>query len=154
MTESDNFTARAARWSAAHRRLVVRGWLGFVLLAVVLGSTVGMVTLSQIESENGQSRRADQIQAQQFPRERAGEEVLVENPRGPLGTAGDRAIGEVVARLSKLGTVAAIGSPLVPANAGQISRDGHAALVTFQIAGDPSTAQNRVGAALAATAAV
>ena len=60
------------------------GWLAFVLAAFALGSAAGMVPLKQVETENGQSRLADQIQAQQFPRERAGEEVLIENPSGPL----------------------------------------------------------------------
>jgi len=50
--------------------------------------------------------------------------------------------------------VAAIKSPLTPGNQGQISNDGRAALVTFQITGNPDTAKDRVGAALAATAAV
>jgi RND superfamily putative drug exporter len=50
--------------------------------------------------------------------------------------------------------VASIRSPLRAANADQISRDGRSALVTFQITGNPDTAQERVGPALAATAAV
>ena len=40
-----------------------------------------------------------------------------------------------------------------PANRGEISRDGHSALVSFQIAGDQSHADDQVGASLAATAA-
>ena len=45
MRESDNFTSRAARWSAAHRRSVVLGWLAFVVVAFALGSAAGMVQL-------------------------------------------------------------------------------------------------------------
>src|ERR1700758_1617092 len=33
MDHSRNLASRAARWSAAHRRLVVVGWLAFVLIA-------------------------------------------------------------------------------------------------------------------------
>ena len=50
--------------------------------------------------------------------------------------------------------MAAIKSPLAPGNQGQVAKDGSAALVGFQITGDPATAQDRVGPALAATAAV
>jgi hypothetical protein len=50
--------------------------------------------------------------------------------------------------------VAAIRSPLAAGNSGQISKNGRAALVTFQITGNADTAQNRVGAALAATTAL
>ena len=153
--ESENFTARAARWSAAHRKGVVRGWLAFVVVAFVVGSAAGMVTLKQGEGGNGQSRLAEETQAQQFPRERAGEEVLIENPSSRLaGTADRAAVTDIVARLSRTPSVAAIESPFAPGNAGQLSRNGRAALVTFQITGDPNTAQNRVAPALAATAAV
>jgi len=153
--ESTNFTSRAARWSAAHRRSIVLGWLAFVIVVFALGSATGMVQLTQVETENGQSRLADQTQAQQFPRERAGEEIVIENPRGMLAGSGYRAaVTDLVRRLSSIRSVAAIRSPLAPGNAGQISRNGRAALVTFQITGNPDTAQNRVAPALTATAAV
>jgi RND superfamily putative drug exporter len=153
--DTANFTSRAARWSAAHRRAVVLGWLVFVSVAFVLGSASGMVTLTQVETENGQSRLADQTQAQQFPRERAGEEVVIANPSGVLaGTSYRAAVTDLVRRLSSTRSVAAIRSPLALGNQGQISRNGRAALVTFQITGNPDTAQNRVAPALAATAAV
>jgi uncharacterized membrane protein YdfJ with MMPL/SSD domain len=152
---SENFTSRVAAWSAAHRGAVMRGWLVFVLVAFALGSLAGMVQLKAVEAGNGQSRRADLTQAQQFPQERAGEEVLIENPSGPLaGTAYRAAVTDLVARLSRTPSVALIRSPLDAGNAGQISKNGRAALVTFQITGDPDTAQNRVAPALAATAAV
>ncbi len=155
MEERENFTARAARWSAAHRKAAVLGWLGFVIVAFLIGSSAGMVTLKAGEGENGQSRLADQTQAQQFPRARAVEEVLIESQRVPLAGTGYRAaVADLVARLSRAPSVAAIKSPLSPGNEGQVSKDGRAALLTFQITGDPSTAQDRVAPALAATAAV
>ena len=141
MMKSKNFTSRVAGWSAAHRKAVVTGWLAFVLVAFALGSLAGMVQLKAVEAENGQSRLADLTQAQQFPRERAGEEVLIENPSGPLaGSAYRAAVTDLVARLSRTRSVAAIRSPLDPGNAGQFSKDGRAALLTFQITGDPDTA--------------
>jgi len=148
MRKSESFTSRAARWSSAHRRSVVLGWLLFVIIAFALGSAAGMVQLTQVETENGRSRLADQTQAQQFPRERAGEEIVIESRHGPLsGTDYRAAVTDLVTRLSSIGSVAAIRSPLAPGNAGQISKDGRAALVTFQITGDPDTAQNRVAPA-------
>jgi RND superfamily putative drug exporter len=155
MRQSENFASRAARWSAAHRRSVVLGWLVFVVVAFALGSAAGMVQLTQVEAENGQSRLADETQARQFPRERAGEEVVIENRHGVLtGSAYRAAVTDLVTRLSSAPSVAAIRSPLARGDAGLISRNGRAVLVTFQITGDPDTAQNRVAAALAATTAV
>jgi len=66
--EPANFTARAARWSAAHRKAAVLGWLAFVIVAFMLGNAAGMVTLKAGEVGNGQSRLADQTLARQFPR--------------------------------------------------------------------------------------
>ncbi len=155
MRRHENLASRVAGWSAAHRRAVILGWLAFVVVAFALGSAAGMVTLTQVQTENGQSRLADETQAREFPRERSGEEVMIESRRGPLAGSDYRAaVADLVAHLSSVASVAAIRSPLAAGNAGQISQNGRAALVTFQITGDPDTAQDRVGAALAATAAV
>jgi RND superfamily putative drug exporter len=62
-------------------------------------------------------------------------------------------VRDVVKRVSATGTVQDLRSPLAPANRGEISKDGHSALVSFQIAGDQSHADDTVGASLAATAA-
>jgi RND superfamily putative drug exporter len=153
--EPVNFTARAARWSAAHRKAAVFGWLAFVLGAFMIGNAAGLVTLKAGEVGNGQSRLADRTLAQQFPRERAGEMVLIESRNGTLVSSDYRAaVADLVARLSRTPSLAAIKSPLAPSNRGQLSENGRAALLTFQITGDPETAKDRVGPALAATAAV
>jgi RND superfamily putative drug exporter len=153
--EPVNFTARAARWSAAHRKAAVLGWLGFVIAAFMIGHAAGMVTLKSSEVGNGQSRLADQTLAQQFPRQRASETVLFESRTGTLASSDYRAaVGELVARFSRTPSVAAIKSPLTPGNQGQIAKNGRAALLSFQLTGDPETAKDRVGRALAATAAV
>ena len=34
----DNLTARAARWSAGHRKTAMLGWFAFVLVAFAIGS--------------------------------------------------------------------------------------------------------------------
>jgi RND superfamily putative drug exporter len=149
------FTARAARWSATHRRTAVLGWFAFVVVAYAIGAAVGTVTLKQDDVGNGESRAANQVLARQFPRERAAEQVLVQSRNGPLrGSEYRVAVDELVARLSRIPAVSQIESPLGRGNEGQRSTDRTAALVTFQITGDPETAQDRVAPALAATAAV
>jgi RND superfamily putative drug exporter len=151
----ENLAARAGRWSATHRRIAVLGWLAFVIIAYAVGSSAGMVTLAPGEAQNGESRLADQTQAREFPSTRAGEVVLIENRSGPLASSDYRtAVTQLTARLSRTPSVAEIKSPLAPGNQGQLSKDGRAALITFQITGDPKTAQDRVAPALAATAAV
>src|SRR5581483_10566376 len=63
-------------------------------------------------------------------------------------------VGDAQRRLSAVPYTRAFESPYEPANAGQISADGHSALLRFEIAGDEVQASNRVGATLKATAAV
>jgi len=150
-----NFTARAARWSASHRRTAVLGWLAFVFLALALGSAAGTVTLKSGDQGNGESRAANQTLARQFPGERAAEQVLIQSRAGRLGGAEYRAtVTDLVARLKHVRSVADVKSPLDPGNSGLVSKDGRSSLVTFQITGDPDTAQDRVGSALDVTAAI
>jgi RND superfamily putative drug exporter len=151
----DNLTARAARWSAVHRKTAVLGWFAFVLVTFAIGSAAGFVFMKDEEFGIGDSHGAEKVLAREFPTERAAEQVLIESRNGPLERAQlSAAVEDLVARLSHAPAVASIESPLDADNAGQVSPDGRSALVTFQIKGDPDSAQDRVDPALAATAAV
>jgi uncharacterized membrane protein YdfJ with MMPL/SSD domain len=151
----ETFIARAGRWSATHRKTAVLGWLAFVVIAYAIGSAAGTVTLRSEDWGNGESLAANRTLAQQFPRERAAEQVLIQSRSGqPLSTEYRAAVDDLVARLSRVPAVARIESPLQRGNEGQRSKDGTATLLTFQITGDPDTAKDRVEPALAATAAV
>ncbi len=148
-----NLTARAAMWSARHRRTAIFGWLAFVLVTVALGSMVGTKQLSDNNNGVGESGRADQILNAKFP-QTASEQVLLQSGKLTISDPQfQSAVKDVVGRLSGIGTVQNVRSPLSPANSGEVSHDGHSALVGFQIRGDSSDADNRVGASLAATAA-
>jgi len=150
-----SLTARAAGWSAARRWRVVLAWLAFVLVAYAIGTVAGVVQITSSDSSIGESGIADRVLAREFPKERAGEEVLIQSSRGSLQRRQLAAVvGDLVSRLEQAPAIAAIRSPLSAGNGGQISKDGRSALVTFQITGNPETAKDRVGPALAATAAV
>jgi len=151
----DNLTARAARWSAAHRSAAIFGWFAFVLIAFAVGNAAGVVNMKDEEFGIGDSHAAEKVLATEFPSDRAAEQVLLQASNGRLDRAElSAAVGGLTARLERVPAVTAIRSPLDPENAGQLSRDGRSALLTFQLAGDPDTASDRVGPALAATAAV
>ncbi|MGZ4186909.1 MAG: MMPL family transporter [Solirubrobacteraceae bacterium] len=148
-----NLTARAASWSARHRRIAILGWMAFVVAAIVLGSAVGTKHISTNNEGNGDSGRADRIINAKFP-QYAGEQVLIQSKKLTVrNPAFQAAVRDVVRRVSATGTVQDLRSPLLAANRGEISHDGHSALVSFQIAGDQSHADDQVGASLAATAA-
>ena len=150
-----NLAARAGYWSATHRKTAIFGWLAFVVIAFVLGGAIGTKTLADEDTGNGQSRLADTaISRAGFP-DKDDEQVLV-TARDKDLKAGDPAfragVETVVAQLGKTAHVQDIRSPFDEGNAGQISKDKAAALVTFSIPGDGDVTDKRVDATLAATA--
>ena len=155
-SRSLNLPARAARWSAAHRRKAVVGWLAFVLVAFAIGSLAGVVNLTTADNAIGDSGAADRVLAHEFPNQRSLEEVLIQSRTGAPLMAADLqpTVNDLVTRLRHTRSVSSIRSPLAVANAEQISNNRRSALVTFQITGNPDTAADRVAPALAVTAAV
>ena len=61
LKKSNNIAARMGRWSASHWKTAVFGWLAFVVVAVVIGMTVGQKNIDQNDTNVGQSHRADHI---------------------------------------------------------------------------------------------
>src|SRR3954471_12102632 len=151
-----NLTARAAHWSAQHRKIAIFGWLGAVVVSLLLSGAVGLNTIKLENQGVGESRQADQLQASAGFFDRANENVLVQARDGQ--TADDpafrAAIVDVAATLRAERHVRAIKSPLAAGNEGQISRDRRSALVSFYIQGDQDQAKDRVAPVLAGMAEV
>ena len=143
-----NLAARMGRWSAAHWKTATFGWLAFVLVAFALGGAVGMKSIDANAPGPGESGRMDRILDAGFEQP-AGESVLVQSTTlRTTDPAFEAAITDVVARLSKLNDVQNVRSPLDPGDTGQIAPDGHAALVEFEIRGDPDKAIDKIGPVL------
>jgi RND superfamily putative drug exporter len=154
-TPSLNTAARAADWSARHRLRTILGWLAFVVVAFALGTLAGTVLMTSTDLGVGESGQAGRIAAAQFPQRQAGEEVLIQSRHGPLTRPQLQAVvADLSRRLGRVPVVGNISSPLAPGNQGLVAKDGRSALLTFSITGSPDTAKDRVGPALAATAAV
>jgi uncharacterized membrane protein YdfJ with MMPL/SSD domain len=145
-----NLAARMGRWSAAHWKTATFGWIAFVLVAFALGGAVGMNKIDPNEPGPGESGRMDRILDAGFEQP-AGESVLIQS--GSLRSsdpAFKAAVADVVAGLSKVSVVQNVHSPLDSGNAGQIAPDKHAALVEFEIRGDPDDAADEIDPVLAA----
>src|SRR5712691_13549887 len=152
MTASEppqNLAARAGSWSAAHWKTATFGWLAFVAVAFAIGGAVGTHALAQSDSGDGEAGRALKVLGRAFP-ERAHETVLVQG----TGPGLHAVVADVVRGLSRTKNVVALRSPLDPRNTGQFGKNGHAAIVLFEIAGRAKTAKSRVKPALAAVATV
>jgi uncharacterized membrane protein YdfJ with MMPL/SSD domain len=151
-----NLAARAAYWSARHRKIAIGGWLAFVVVAFVLGGAIGTKELADEDTGNGSSRVADTaISKADFP-DKSDEQVLVQ-VRGGKSTVDDPAfkagVETVVTGIKNAPHSAEVANPFAEGNGGQISNDRRSALVTFNIPGDGELTDDRVQASLQATAA-
>jgi len=149
---SQNLAARMGRWSASHWKTATFGWLAFVLVAFGLGGMVGTRNI-ETSAGPGESGRMDRILEDGF-KQPATERILIQSRSDRVGTpAFDSAVADVVARVSKIAEVQDVRSPLVPGNAGQISKNGRSALVEFRIRGAKEDAVDKIDPVLAAVAA-
>ena len=148
-----NVAARMAHWSGRHRKKAIWGWLAFVVIVFMVGNNVvGTTQISDVDQLSGEAHEAE------VALDRAGlrpvEEVVfiqsdtltVEDPEFQA------AVTDVTDRLSKVPFVENVRSPL--SGDSEVSADGRAALVGFEIRGDSTEAKERVVPALAAVAAV
>jgi uncharacterized membrane protein YdfJ with MMPL/SSD domain len=143
--KSNNLAARMGRWSAYHWKTATFGWLAFVIVVFALGAMAGTKSIDQNEPGPGESGRMEKILDEAF-KQPVGESVLIENTSVAVDDAAFTAVIEdVVRRLETLGEVQNVQSPLDPDNAGQIAASGHAALVEFEIRGDPDEAVDSIG---------
>ena len=147
-TQSHNLAARMGRWSAAHWKTATFGWLAFVLVAFALGGMAGTESIDASEPGPGESGRMDKILDEGF-KQPAGESVFIESESlGVDDPAFVAVIEDVVRRIETLDLVQNVRSPLDPENASQIAASGHAALVEFEIRGDPDDAVDKIGPVL------
>jgi uncharacterized membrane protein YdfJ with MMPL/SSD domain len=158
-----NLAARAGRWSAAHRKTAVIGWILFVVLATVIGGKVGQDNLEPSAMGNGESKRGDMIVADAGFPETIGERVLIQGKGSVKSTHPEvtAAVKDVVSRLATIEGVGDIESPLNPDDrANTISKDGRSVVVNFSLPGryetsaDGARLETSAEAPLAAVAAV
>jgi uncharacterized membrane protein YdfJ with MMPL/SSD domain len=139
-----NLAGRMGRWSARHRKIAIFGWLGFVVVAFGLGNMVGATQIDENTSGVGESGRADRILDAGF-KQPAGETVLIQNTTAHANDPAFQAVvRDVVAKVSAFGFVEHVRSPTRAGNDGQISPNGRAALVDFDVKGDAADAQLKI----------
>jgi uncharacterized membrane protein YdfJ with MMPL/SSD domain len=145
--QHSGLAARMGRWSAAHWKTATFGWLAFVVVAFGLGGLAGTKSVDPTAAGPGQSGRMDRILDAGF-KQPAGESVLIQSRSQRAGTrAFDAAVADVVSHVSKQ-TVAQ------NVRKGRISKDGHSALVDFEIRGEKAKAAEKVDAVVKTVARV
>jgi len=148
---TNNFAGRAGRWSAEHWKTAAFGWILFAVLAVFVGGAVGAKQMKSWAVANGDSRRAAQILDQANFKIPARESVLVQTRSWTVkDDAFSAAVASLVQTLSREPNVTNIVSPIEHPNAGLVSKDGHSALVQFDVKGKADDAKDKIAPILAA----
>jgi RND superfamily putative drug exporter len=135
--QARNIAASAGRWSAKHRKTAILGWIAFVVIAFMIGGTVGTNTLTNERSGVGESGKAGKIVADAYA-DKVDEVVLVQSTKLKADDPQFRAVvTDVTQRLDKIDGVTNITDPYVSNQDGAaISPKNDAVLVSFEIPGD------------------
>jgi uncharacterized membrane protein YdfJ with MMPL/SSD domain len=145
--------ARAAHWSAEHRKLAIFGWLAFVVVAVMLGNAIGKNEIHGADAFTGEAHDAEQAleSAGMRPND---EVVIVQSETLTLDDPEFRAtIAQTTDELARAQYVQHIESPL-SGGEGTVAENGRSVLIDFEITGDDLQARDRLEPAKAAVATV
>jgi uncharacterized membrane protein YdfJ with MMPL/SSD domain len=151
-----NLAGRAGRWSAAHWRLALFGWLAFAIAAVALGSVVGHVQMNDSDYASGEAATALRLLDEGGLVRPSTENVLVQSrlydADSPKFVA---VVAETLRVLGAQPNVTNLQDPLFKqGGGGQVSPDGHSVLVQFDVRGDPNEAKDKIEPILKAVAGV
>src|SRR6266480_73562 len=152
-TPKAGIAARLGGWSTEHRRKAIFGWIGLLLVSIVIGS-VGAKKLTTASSANGDSAKAERLLDRGGFKQPAAEEVLIQSGGRISTQQGARAAAAVIEAVRGTGRVQNVRSPFASGNGGQISKDGRSALVLFSMKGKAETANKRVQPVVDAVARV
>src|SRR6266540_1710279 len=146
LKRSNNIAARMGRWSASHWKTAVFGWLAFVVAAVFIGTFVGTKNIETADANVGQAHKADQILKHAFPQvDPQTELVLVQSASKTVHDPGFRAtIKDVERTIAGNPAIKNVRSPLDPANADQVSKDGRSAMVVWDMKGTYENAKPKI----------
>ena len=140
---------RLAHWSFRHRRLVLAGWVGVLVLTFFVGSTVGSNYATATKLSGTESATAQTLLQQAAPSVSGDTERIVFATKHGQVTepAIRRAVDTTLAKVARLPGVTGVTSPYTAAGAKQLSRDGRVAFAMVNFRKDA----NNVGAAAASS---
>ncbi len=146
LKRSNNIAARMGRWSASHWKTAVFGWLVFVIAALFVGNFIGTKNIDNADANVGQAHKADQILKNAFPQvDPQTELVLVQSTSKTVQDPAFRAtIKDVESTIAGNAAIKNVRSPLDPAHADQVSRDGRSVMVVWDMKGTYDDAKPKI----------
>jgi uncharacterized membrane protein YdfJ with MMPL/SSD domain len=154
---SDNLAARMGRWSSRNRKTAIFGWVAFVIVAIVLGTGVGLKQIDQSNNNVGQAHQADQIlrQAGFKQSDPLTEIVVIQSKQQTISDpAFQSTVSDVIRAVAPSPNIHGLRSPLDPANRALVSANGRTALVEWEMNGTERAAEKNIDALTRQTAAV
>ncbi|MGH3269197.1 MAG: MMPL family transporter [Trebonia sp.] len=127
-------TERVAGWSARHRKTAVFGWLLLIAAIFIGGQALGTRNLPAYDA--GQSGQAERVLNQLAPAQdnASTENVLIQATAPGATFATDPAMRQAASQVAAV--LAAQPTYATHIEAPRVSKDGHSALVTFQVPGN------------------
>src|SRR5690242_11004896 len=106
MDERTNFAGRAGKWSATHWKTATFGFLAVAVVAVVAGSALGAIQLTDSEQASGETAKAESILQHAGFNTPATESVLVQSKTESIDSdAFSSSVAGVIQTLSRLPSV-------------------------------------------------
>ena len=130
-------------WCYRHRKLVVLGWIGVLVVFSLLGRFAGAQFKDDLSAGNTQSQQAANFLQQHFPAQAGASTEVVFRTQDPVRSPSDRVlITQTLDALRTLPHVSSVSSPFGPGGADQVSPDGHIAYGVVQFDGTPDAIPN------------
>jgi uncharacterized membrane protein YdfJ with MMPL/SSD domain len=141
-----NIAARAGRWSATHKKTAILGWFAFVVVAFMIGGSVGQKNLEDWQNYTGESANAEAALHKHYKEAPASEVVVVQSEKYSAGDPQfDNAVKAIATNLKGAPAVENLQTQFSRAGpAGFVSEDGHTARLTFDIAGPAEDAGDKI----------
>ena len=140
LKHSQSLAARMGRWSAAHRKTAIVGWLAFVIVSFAIGGMTGTKQIDQNDANVGESRMADKIIDEAgFVVDDKGETVrtveemvLLQSKTLTVKDAAFRAaVKDAQTTLAAYPEVTKMRSPLGAGSQGLVSKDRHSVMIQY-----------------------
>ena len=127
---------RLAHWSFVHRRLVLAGWVGVLVITFFVGSTIGSNYSTGSKLSGTESATAQTLLEQAAPRVAGDtERIVFATKQGQIRQPAIRsAVQATLAKVARLPDVTGVSSPYTGAK--QVSRDGRVAFATVNFSKD------------------
>jgi RND superfamily putative drug exporter len=145
---------RLAHWSFLHRRLVLAGWVGVLVVAFFIGSTTGSNYASGTKLTGTESATAQSLLQHAAPSVSGdSERIVFATKHGQVTQPAIRsAVDVTLAKVARLPDVTGVTSPYTAAGANQVSRDGHVAFATVNFSKDANSVSAAAGGNFVKTA--